>query len=450
MALVPPVKVSRPPKNIKGGTPSTRKHKFESFTQRIASLKIDPVRRSRRQNVDNHNDESSTTYFRTSLDSWRDINLSENFTAFVKEVEPFCDSLAEILYHQQKIMDFLVRHIEKGDVLSLEPLLSLTSHLAHDLGARFEMHFARATTLITSLATKDSNIEVIEWSFTCLAWLFKYLSRLLAPNLRPVFDIIMPLLGTGTQKPHVARFAGEAMSFLVRKAAIVYSSRKEPLALFLRHIKDDLKTRKGKDISLYKEGLMTMLADSMKAPEMTLHSRAECVYQCLLDLLEHAEQVTDSAFLDVIYGVTINLIHHSNAGTFEPILDVICTSWIERENHPAQSLSAYGHLLFIVVAVRKASRIRKWDRVCDSIMLLLRASLDDEANTELRSLLSGHRALAVAFQYAPLDVVTPRLRSAMNLMSDKPNTSRFLPFCTYFSDIGKERFQSLLLPFFLK
>ena len=450
MGPVPQPKVSRPSKNIKGGTPSTRRHKFESFTQRIAKLNIDPVRRARRQDADIINHDSSTTHFKTGVDSWRDINLSKNFTTFVKEVEPFCDSLAGVLYHQQKILDLLVHHIERGDVLSLEPLLSLTSHLSHDLGARFEIHFARVTTLVTSLAARDSNAEVIEWSFTCLAWLFKYLSRLLVPDLRPVFDIMLPLLGIGTQKPHVARFAGEALSFLVRKAATVYSSRKEPLALLLRHIKDDLGTRKGQDISLYQEGLMTMLADSMKAPEMALHSKAENVYLCLLDLLEHTNEMTDSAFLDVLYGVTVNLIHHSNAGSFETISDVICDSWNDRQNHPVQSISAYGHLLFIVVAVRRASRIQKWESVCDSIIALLRASLDGEANTSLRCLPSAHMALAVAFQYAPLDVVTPRLRSAMDIVSSKPNTLRYLPFCTYFSDIGKERFQSLLLPFFLK
>ena len=450
MAIETPTKISRPLKKMKGGTPSTRRHKFESFTQRIAKLKIDPVRRVRRQDIENSNDETSTTNFKTSLDSWIDINLSENFTAFVKEVEPFCDNLAEVVYHQQKITDILVCHIEKGDVLSLEPLLNLISHLAHDLGVRFEMHFARVTTLITSLAARNPSADVIEWSFTCLAWLFKYLSRLLVPDLRPVFGIIVPLLGVGTQKPHVARFAGEAMSFLVRKAATVYPSRKEPLALFLRHIKDDLETRKGQDTSLYQEGLMTMLADSMKASEMTLHSKAECVYQCLLNLLDHVHDITDSAFLDVLYGVTINLLHHTSAETFEPILDLICGYWYERESLSVQCSSTYGHLLFIVVAVRKASRVRKWDRVCDSITQLLRTGQDLVATTDLNGLLPAHRALAVAFQHAPLDVVTPRLRSAMSLMTNEPNNSRFLPFCTYFSDIGTERFQSLLLPFFLK
>ena len=450
MVTTSSTRITRSLKNPKGGTPSTRRHKFESFNQRISRLRIDPVRRANRKDVDPDDVSSTVSYFKASLDSWKDINLSENFTAFIKEVEPFCESLAEILYHQQRIVDIMVKYLEKEDVLSLEPLLSLMSHLAHDLGAKFEIHFSRATTLITSLAAKNSNAEVVEWSFTCLAWLFKYLSRLLVPDLRPVFDIMVPLLGIETQKPYVSRFAGEVMSFLVRKAAVVFTSRREPLELLLRHIKNDVEARKDQDISLYQEGLMTLLADSMKSTDMALHSRAECVYECLLDLLEHDEYSPNPAFTEVLFGVTVNLLHHCKAETFEPILSFICSRIAKAGDHPSQSLPVYGHLLFILVAVRKASRIKRWGEICDSIVLLFQSNTGQEPTTDLSSLESVHKALAVAFQYAPLDVVTSRLRPTMDLMMNKPNISIFLPFCTYFSDVGKDRFQSLLLPFFLK
>ena len=436
-------------KKPKGGTPSTRKHRFESFNQRVAKLKIDPARRARRQIVDQDDVSSTLSYFKASLDSWKDLNLSENFTAFVKEVEPFCNNLVEVLYHQQKIMDIMVDHLDKGDILSWEPLLSLMSHLAHDLGARFEIHFSRATTLITTLAAKAAHAEVVEWSFMCLAWLFKYLSRLLVPDLRPVFDIMVPLLGIETHKPHVVRFAGEAMSFLVRKAATVFSSRKEPLELLLNHIKNDIEARGAQDISLYQEGLMTLLADSMKGTDMALHSRADCVYKCLLNLLEHDDNPPHPAFTDVIFGVTVNLIHHCNGETFQPILDAICSCVSEAVGF-SQILPVYGHLLFIMVAVRKGSRIQDWGKICDSIVLLLQITRARELPAKSSGFESIYKALAVAFQYAPLDVITPRLRSAMNQMMAEPNASMFLPFCTYFSDIDKDRFKNLLLPFFLK
>ena len=173
------------PKRSKGGTASTRRHQFESFSQRIAKLHIDPIRKVRRPNVDNDDSDTATSFFKTGLAYWRELNLSENFTEFVREVEKLCESLPQILHFQHRILDILERYIEKQDALSLEPLLSLLSHLAHDLGARFEQHFQRSLTLVTSIAAKHPDVEVIEWCFTYLAWLFKYLSRLLVTDLRP-------------------------------------------------------------------------------------------------------------------------------------------------------------------------------------------------------------------------------------------------------------------------
>ncbi|KKY28364.1 putative heat repeat protein [Diplodia seriata] len=205
-------KVFRPKK---GGTESSRKHHFESFSHRIAKLNIDPIRRTTRRADDEHDLSTTTSYLKTSFDEWKDLNLSESFHAFSRELDPLCESLPQILHHADSIMDLLVRYIEKRDALSLEPLLSLVSHFAHDLGARFEKYFARTVRIVCDVAAKHPDIEVIEWSFTCLAWLFKYLSRLLVPDLRPLYDLMAPLLGKEHQKSFVSRFAAEAMSFLL-------------------------------------------------------------------------------------------------------------------------------------------------------------------------------------------------------------------------------------------
>ena len=266
MAAMSSGRKDRPTKKIKGGTLSTRKHRFESFTQRIAKLNIDPVRRARRVDVDQDDLETASSFFKAGLDRWKDLNLSENFTNFVRDAEPLCDSLPQILHYQQEIMDLLVAYIEKRDVQSLEPLLSLLSNLAHDLGIRFEKHFSRALTLVASVTAKNSDVQIIEWGFNCLAWLFKYLSRLLVPDLAPLFRIMAPLLGREPQKAHTTRFAAEAMSFLVRKAALAYHKNRKPLTIVIDFILADIDSMKGQDqhIKLYQHGLMTLLVNSIK------------------------------------------------------------------------------------------------------------------------------------------------------------------------------------------
>jgi hypothetical protein len=61
-----------------------------------------------------------------------------------------------------------------------------------------------------------------------------WLSRLLVPDLRPVFDLIAPLLGKQRQKAFVSRFAAEALSFLIRRAGAGHHRDQKPLQLILR------------------------------------------------------------------------------------------------------------------------------------------------------------------------------------------------------------------------
>ena len=115
-------------------------------------------------------------------------------------------------------MGLLVQYISLHEKEALEPLLDLLTAFAHDLGTRFEKHYAKSLELLIGIAGKARDVEVIEWTFGALAFLFKYLSKLLVPNLIPTYDVVCGLLGKQRHPPHIARFAAEALSFLVKKA----------------------------------------------------------------------------------------------------------------------------------------------------------------------------------------------------------------------------------------
>ena len=452
MAAMSSGKQAYPRKLVKRGTTSTKKHRFESFNQRISKLHIDPIRKSRRNEVEAGDLTESASFFKTSLDRWKDINLSEIFTSFVREVEPMCNSLAQILHYNQRIFDILTNYIEKRDSLSLEPLLNLLSNFAHDLGVRFEGHFLKAVTLVASMAAKHADVEAIEWSFTCLAWLFKYLSRLLVPNLRPLFDIMTPLLGKEAQRTHTTRFAAEAMSFLIRRAATVYAKNTKPLTIVVDAIFDDILQmsefghHESKVLS-YQHGLMTLLVNSIKGVERKLHSGGATIYCCLLD-----RQIVDgngqrTGFREIIYGITVALIHQTDSVSFQPILDII----LERIHglEPVSnkiSVAVYAHLLFIVSTVRKGSRIQDWTPVMDAMLALLR--MCDLSDTD--ALVETYKASAVILQYSPLETVLSKVRQAMEIIADDHFAPNFLPFCNYFFDLGQDRFQDFLGPHLCK
>lgn len=452
MAAMSSVKQARPRKMVKGGTTSTRKHRFESFNQRIAKLEIDPIRRRRRNEVGESDLEESSSYFRASLDRWRDLNLSENFTAFTREVEPVCSSLPQLLHNNQRVFDTLVSYIEKRDALSLGPLLGLLSSFAHDLGVRFEDHFSKAVKLVASLAAKHGDVEVIEWSFTCLAWLFKYLSRLLVPNLRPVFEIMAPLLGREPQKLHTTRFAAEAMSFLVRKAATVYAKDRKPLDIIVDAICEDilkLAELGGQEakVELYKYGLMTLLFDSIKGIDRKLFSGGPYIYHCMVNRLLASAESQRARLEEIVYGVTVALIHYTDSESFQPILNTVVEgTHVLDSNSNDLKIGTGGHLLFIISTVRKGTRVQDWAPMLDSILHLLKicTTSDNEAIEEV------YKAAAVVLQSSPLQLMLPKFRTAMNTIANDRLAQKFLPFCNYFCDLGRERFQDLLMPYFAK
>lgn len=87
--------------------------------------------------------------------------------------------------------------------------------VSKDLQKDFYEHFPRFLTIIVKLLqTKDT--EQIEYTFTSLAYLFKFLWRYLVKNIQTVLDLLLPLLAD-TQPAYINSFAAESFAFVVRK-----------------------------------------------------------------------------------------------------------------------------------------------------------------------------------------------------------------------------------------
>ncbi|KAF2845434.1 HEAT repeat protein-like protein [Plenodomus tracheiphilus IPT5] len=438
----------RAPKKVKGGTESTRNHVFKGFSQRIAQLKIEPVRRGRSTILDDAELESTFSYFRDSFIEWKELNMSEAFTSFVRKVGPLCDSLPQVLHHSDRIFALLVEFIEKGEKFSQEPLLSLMSHLAHDLGEKFEKHFEQAVRTVSRLAATHADVEVIEWSFGCLAWLFKYLSRLLVPDLRPVFGLMSPLLGKEHQKAFVSRFAAESLSFLIRKAGAAYHRDKKPLHLIIRYIsvqlQDSAESSRNQE---FQHGLMYLLTDSLKGVQRGFHSSAAVILQALLAETFHEDYVDlrHPPLEAILVGVLTASIHHSDAENFKPLLDIVLAQ-VDTVSTDTRWIGLAARVLLVAAGVRVGDRVSDWRAVLASVSRLVdstsaMAHIDPIDAWELLAVVS------VAFQYCAMDAAIPH-EKVLETLSKGEWEAFFLPFCNLFADLGAERFRALLLPYF--
>ncbi|KAF3859484.1 hypothetical protein F7725_021883 [Dissostichus mawsoni] len=165
-------------------------------------------------------------------------------------------------------MKLAVRDRETGRAVSLRPPIRkspelccplLVVQLARDLQTDFYPHFPDFFILIASvLETKDT--EVLEWAFSCLSYLYKYLWRLMVKDMTKIYSLYSTLLEH--KKEHIRKFAAESFSFLMRKVP--------DLDGLLNHVFLDLQQHPDKA-----EGAGQLLFEMCKSVRNLFHSCSE-------------------------------------------------------------------------------------------------------------------------------------------------------------------------------
>ncbi|KAK1586135.1 down-regulated in metastasis [Colletotrichum navitas] len=458
---MPSTSSGRITKSHKGkySTPHQKNHRWESFAAKISKLNaLDPLRKVRRHDLDAEDLEATTSYFRNGLQRWGELNISKGFNDFKRQALPLSESLAQILHFEEKIFGLLEESLAKQDKEALEPLLELLTAFAHDIGTRFEKYYARSLHLIVAIAGKPQDVDVIEWTFAALAFLFKYLSRLIVHNLRPTYDVVAPLLGKARHPPHIARFAAEAMSFLIKKAAAP-ANRETALVAIVSHARDDLRTMVGeRQFQLYQDGLMTMFAEAMKGPGQTIHSTGPAVFKALMQAIPETEAdlTPTMTWTDLVCGVLTSVTHHSNDKDLAPVLEAMQGQVQEVLSGPKPNKTwkfvPQVRVIGTAAGVRHGSRISNWTTLVENLTAMLdsMAQHSPEATEDKLGLLWKHVVVnaAIVWHQAPIEALIPCIKDFMTALQRERLMRWYIPFCAYFSNLDSTRFRSLFQTYF--
>lgn len=434
-------------------TPSTQKHRFEPFSQRISNLKVKPIRLNAQDKA--HTDlRDEQSHFRIALEEWQERNMSTPFVSLAQEVEPLCQNLPQVIHYEAQIVDHLLEWLPQGNIFSLEPMLHLVVQLAYDIGQHFHAYFDKIVRAVSRLAAISPDVEVVEWSFNCLAALFKHLERFLVLDLRPLYSILAPLMGRERQKAFVCRFTAQALSFLVRKMATAAGDAKPNVDAFVSHVFRDLEATSSQQSSHHQRSIMTMFTDALKGVQGGLRNGAEIVLSSLLDMT--CAHTTGSIVLsdllqETVWGVLTALVHHSNAEGFAPALQVILDFAEANMSKEDTERSFCANTLFIAIAVRKATRVQNsregswadWVAVNRLIELFIKSVNESPSLPSSALLESIQNLLAVFLQYCPpehLLLAVPHVEH----ISKGYWQQGFLRFCVFACDLGAERFNQIL------
>ncbi|XP_070785368.1 small subunit processome component 20 homolog isoform X2 [Enoplosus armatus] len=348
---------------------SENTYRFLTFAERLANVNIDVIHRIDRTGS---YAEEVETYFSEGLTKWRDLNLTEHFTTFLKEVSNKSQSFNMLVFHQKSIVESLKTHLTVKDSLAYQPLLDLVVQLARDLQTDFYPHFPEFFVLITSLLdTKDT--EVLEWAFTCLSYLYKYLWRLMVKDMTNIYSLYSTLLAH--KKEHIRKFAAESFSFLMRKVP--------DLDALLSHVFSDLQQHPDKA-----EGAGQLLFEMCKGVRSMFHSCASNAFPVALRKLGASTNPGVSLPWDTVRDALDHMAqaaaNHVDTEHFLVLWESLQASVVEvlgvmeakgeESDQAAEQLERLLFILHTLVSHRDGAKITKPEAVCQTVLRLIQSS----------------------------------------------------------------------------
>ncbi|WAR09427.1 UTP20-like protein [Mya arenaria] len=181
--------------------------RFQTFSERIKNINIDVIHQIR-----HHDDtpEETETYFGLALQKQSELNCTEYFVNFQREISQQVKTFNQLVHHEEELVSALKKHLLVPNSMAIPALLHLLVQLARDLQSDFYRHFHELfEILVQVLGSYSRDVEVLEATFSCLSYLFNYFSSLLSQQY----------------KEYVRNFAAESFAFLMRKS-------KQPSELF--------------------------------------------------------------------------------------------------------------------------------------------------------------------------------------------------------------------------
>ncbi|ORX41456.1 hypothetical protein BCR36DRAFT_339402 [Piromyces finnis] len=374
--------------NTKGGV---NRFKFQSFNERVGSIKINVTKRVYKFN--NEIPEDAETFFQESIIQWRELNCTKDFSNFVFEVQKYTKSLPMILFHKDAIANILLKHILIKDTQAYEPLLSLVISFTRDLQEEIYEYFPKFYEAITSLLSRTSEPKILESVFNTIAYLFKYLLKQLVADVDKTFFMMRSLFESN--KDYIRRFASESFSFLLRRI------KGEKLRNILTIILESVNDGKSNSIESYISGIGLLLSETIKHVNNQLYSRSQEYLEMVLDILKKNvksdDKLDDPLFrsVQVFINDTCAYVNSDTSTVVYDILDSRLVKYSEEYANKSDDEILWNHINLskLMIIVKIAAETRKGHSIHDRKKIF--KSIDSVSKIIFKSEYLPHSKIAV-------------------------------------------------------
>ncbi|KAF9352003.1 U3 snoRNP protein, partial [Mortierella sp. NVP85] len=401
-----------PAKVLNEGQGANR-YKYQSFSARVSQLKI---KITRQVGLKENGTVATGSFFNDALEEWKELNLSAPFVKFGLQVRNHCQTLPQLLYHKEQVVDLLVKNLDDGNVLALEPILDLTTQLAKDLDDELFPYLHKLLASVLPLV-EFRDVKVIEWAFNCIASLFKKYSEQLRKDLCPTFKLISPYLGEdNAQKPYIRNFAAESFSYLIRKAPV------DHLKVILDYILLQLRES---PTEKFEEGIAKLLFETVKlVGNQFQHRGVDVVLRQVVRALKQEQGI--EATEESMYGNTtfrilcktlVLMVHYSTKEHFKGVSEMLLaelTLSIETTMTPVNAERQWVNIAELLALLNVCVSVRKGSRIDDFVKLYEKA-------------LKVSTLVLVPTSKAPSLVVQETMKLSSSLLAFSPLESVLFP-----------------------
>ncbi|XP_061192168.1 small subunit processome component 20 homolog [Saccostrea echinata] len=358
--------------------------RFQTFTERIASVNIDVIHKIRHH--DDTPDETST-YFCEALQKWSELNCTEHFANFRKEISDQVQTFTQLVHHKEEIITALKKHLDIPESLALGPLLNLLVQLARDLQTDFYCYFHDFFDLLVGLLSKNGqNPEILESIFSALSYIFKFLWRYLVRDIKDVYQYFSTLLRKNNRE-YIVNFAAESFAFLMRKV----KNHGELFDFLFLTLVEAPETA---------EGVGRLLFEMVKGVQKQFHSCAQKTFPVVLSKLGECqdgqyEQLPWDLVESAVTEMFVSMAKHTDKKNSSDIWKILISSVdnvyqnstkAAKKNKPKISthLLRLLRLMNIWINHRKGKIVAEPDSVAQCLLTLLRGdSLPEDTGGQL-------------------------------------------------------------------
>ncbi|KAJ1345001.1 hypothetical protein BSLG_000516 [Batrachochytrium salamandrivorans] len=387
--------------NVSGGT---NRFKFQSFNDRIRHIKIEAIHRVVKVS---DADEDVESFFKDTLLQMVDLNCTTHFTQFQRDIN------------------------------------HLVTALAKDLQEEFYPHFPTVFISIISLVKASTHPDVLEAVFNNVAFLFRYLSKKLLPDIEATFSLMIPVLRH--PKLYVRSFAAESFGFLLRK--IKENDRQIVVFSFI------MDTLLENNLREYLESVSLVFFETVKQVHGVFYSKASMIFHNIISIaLDQADNHSNDIGVRMAEKFMVLVGHYGSKESMPDMWTSIVKIVLSLvDNLPLQKFAKLNHcmtLFEVWIGLRRGSRINDYPTLF-SVFDRLSMPIIAASNTPLEVQHSFVRLFCLLLANAPLEEALVRGKSIIETICMSSNSELVFSFFETLLKVKYVHFARFMMPYAL-